>query len=531
MGHLEIPVLHGPSLERLRNGTVPSGLQKTNPSFHLIIPASESNANLCKTLLSSFLLAYPPPTLVNYRKIFTGDNWDKGTHTGKIQGIYNWLNAAKHMKDDDLVLVVDGYDVWFQLPPEVMIKRYHKLVNDANKRLMTRYGMALVEKARNEDYKEPTKRYTQNVIFAADKICWPNSADDPACAAVPYSTLPKNTYGAETDKDPEAFNNRPRFLNSGTIIGPVTDIRKMYERALEKVHDNRGTIGDQFVFAEIFGEQEYRREVLRQGSQRAGGRWLDWISNALGTTESPLSSNRTINNMTIMPGHNYEFGIGLDYESRIFQTMTHSTSDIEFISYNDTSSLSRIHEKIPSVHPLPSWLPIDIQQARPPFAYSSPGNRSGDLKDGILIPYSKALDSISNEPAWSEVSLAMNVYAGSTPALLHFNGDKSPLTSWWSQMWFSSDARALLRRFIRSTQTKEAAFAAATGGHTWWDKRGGRGGVWTDQNTWMEWGQVCKKVEDEVFADGKGRWGKEEGSRKVVNSFGKVMEGDDEDEE
>ena len=97
-------------------------------------------------------------------------------------------------------------------------------------------------------------------------------------------------------------------------------------------------------------------------------------------------------------------------------------------------------------------------------------------------------------------------------------------------MWFSFNSRALLRRYIRSTQSKEAAYAAATGGQTWWDTRGGRGGVWTDKATWMEWGQVCKKTEDEVFADGKGRWGREDQSGNVVNSFGKVMEGYDDDE-
>ncbi len=530
MENIEIPSLDPANLERLRNGTVPSGLKKTNPSFHLLIPASQSNANLCKTLLSSFVLSYPPPTLINYGKVFEGDSWDNGTHIGKIRGTYDYLNTARHVKDDDLVLVVDGYDVWFQLPPEVMIKRYHKMLNEADKRLRRRYGMALAETPGTDGNQEPIQKYTQKVFFAADKVCWPNPADDPACAAVPYSTLPQDTYGSDTDKDPEAFGNRPRFLNSGTLIGRVADVRKVYERAVHKVEEDRGSIGDQFVFAEIFGEQEYQRETLRQTSQGAGGRWLDWIANALGNSDSPLSANRTINNMTVIPGQSYEFGIGLDYESELFQTMTHSDGDVEFISYNDSSVMSHIQQKHPPVRSKPFWLPIDIQRASPPFTYSSPGNHSEDLIDGILLPYSKKLDTISEEPTWSEVPLATNIFASSIPTLLHFNGDKSPLLSWWSQMWFSSNSRALLRRFIRSTQSKEAAYAAATGGQTWWDTRGGRGGVWTDKATWMEWGQVCKKMEDEVFADGKGRWGKEEGSGKLVNSFGKVLKGEDEEE-
>jgi len=530
MGNTEVPSLDPANLDRLRNGTVPSGLKKTNPSFHLLIPVSQSNANLCKTLLSSFVLGYPPPTLVNYGKVFVGEGWDKGTHTGKIKGTYDYLNTARHIKDDDLVLIVDGYDVWFQLPPEVMIRRYHKILDAASKRLRTRYGMALAAKPGTDGNSESTQKYIQKVLFAADKLCWPNPADDPACAAVPFSTLPKDTYGSDTDKDAEAFHNRPRFLNSGTVIGRVADVRKVYKHAVRKVEENRGTIGDQFVFAEIFGEQEYQREILRQTSQGAGGRWLDWVSNVLGTSDSPLSANRTINNMTVVAGIDYELGIGLDYKSELFQTLTHSDKDIEFIAYNDSSVVSHIQEKHPSLRLHSFWLPIDIQRASPPFTYSSPGNHSEDLKQGILLPYSKKLDTISEELPWSEVPLATNVYAASIPALLHINGDKSPLTSWWSQMWFSFNSRALLRRYIRSTQSKEAAYAAATGGQTWWDTRGGRGGVWTDKATWMEWGQVCKKTEDEVFADGKGRWGREDQSGNVVNSFGKVTEGYDDDE-
>ena len=527
----EIPLLDGENLDRLRNGTVPSGLKKTNPSFHLLIPASESNTNLCKTLLSSFVLSYPPPTLINHGKVFDGEGWDNGTHIGKVQGTYDYLSTARHVKDDDLVLIIDGYDVWFQLPPEVMIKRYHKMMEEANERLRTRYGMTLPKKVGKHTNSESSQKYTQKVLFAADKICWPNPTDDPACAAVPYSTLPKDTYGSDTDEDPKAFHNRPRFLNSGTVIGRVADVRAVYEAAIRKIEDNRGIIGDQFVFAEIFGEQEYQRETSRLNSQGAGGRWLDWISNALGTSESPLSANRTINNMTVVPGQNYEVGIGLDYGSRLFQTMTHSDGDVEFISYNDSSVISHVREKHPSLRSLSHWLPRDIQQSRLPYTYSSPGNQSEFRKEGLLLPYSEKLDALSESPEWSEIPLATNVYAGSIPTLLHFNGDKSPLTSWWSHMWFSSGSRALLRRYIRSTQSKEAAYEAATGGKTWWDTRGGRGGVWTDQATWMEWGQVCKKTEDEVFADGKGRWGKENGGGKVVNSFGKVLVGDEDDED
>ncbi len=519
----------------LHNSTL-HGLQKTNPAFHLLIPASESNADLCKTLLSSFVLSYPSPTLVNYGKTFDGDGWDRGSHAGKIRGVFDFLNDQSKVKDDDLVMVIDGYDVWFQLPPEIMIRRYHTLIDEANKRLRGRYGM-VIEGKPGDGTADRIQKYTQKIIFGADKICWPNPKEDPACAAVPYSILPKDAYGPETDRDPESYLHRPRFLNSGNVIGPAAAVRAIYKHAVQKVEEaKRGAIGDQFVFAEIFGEQEYQRETLRRDSQDTRGRFYDWVSNALGTSELPLSANITMNNMTTIPGQRYEYSIGLDYGSRLFQTMTHSAADIVYMTYNSSAYLSSVQAAHPSVHGLPFFLPPDLQKADPPLSYASPGNHTSGPSDDaskkvLLLPYSPALDTLpsgSDEPNWRTIPLATNVYGASIPPLLHINGDKTLLKTWWPNLWFHPYSRALLRQYIRSTQTLAAAKAAANGGQKWWDSRGGRGGVWTDNGQWMAWGEVCKNTEDEVFGDGKGVFGKEEGEMKMVNSFGKVIIGDDE---
>ena len=520
----EAPLLDGPNPQKIINTTEAIGPKKTNPSFHLLIPASKSSSLLCKTLLSSFVLGYPPPTLINYGKVFEGEGWDNGTHAGKIRGVYDYLNGGKDMKDNDLVLIIDGFDVWFQLPPEVMIKRFHSILIEADERLRRRYGMVTREKDGNFGAKERIQRYTQKVIFGADKICWPNAVEDPACAAIPFSTLPKTIYGPETDKDTDSYLTRPRFLNSGTVIGKVADVRAIYEYAVKKVEvDSRGVLGDQFVFAEIFGEQEYQRENKRQASQGAGGRWLDWVSSTVGYSESPLATNQTINNMTMVPGQNYEFGLGVDYGSELFQTMTHSWDDIEFIRFNDSEALTNIQEKHPSLQSVPFSLPSDLQRIEEPFWYASPGNHSNESQDVILLPFSEKLDIAGDGPTWEEVPLATNLFADSIPALIHLNGDKSILDTLWPSTWFFPYARALLRRYVRSPQGPIAAHAAAAGGQTWWDTRGGRGGVWTDRETWMSWGEVCRNTESDVFGDGKGPWMKEEGSIKTENSFGAVV--------
>lgn len=513
---------------------MPSGLIKSSPSFHLLVPASQKNFNLCKTIFSAFILSYPSPTLINYGKVFDESKGSAASHTGKIRGVYEFLNDDKNFKDNDLVMIVDGYDVWFQLPPEVLIERYHREINEANERLRGRYGMVFEDTAGKSDDNRMAQMYTQKIIFAADKACSPNPAKDPACAAIPYSTLPKDTYGPMTDKDPHMVLSRPRYLNSGTIMGPVAEIRRLYQYAVKKVEgEDRGIIGDQFVFAEIFGEQEYQRESKRKYSQGAPGRWLDWISDTLGNSESPLSANITINNMTTIVGQNYDFSMGLDYESSLFQTMTRSTNDIEYITFKDSSFLSEIQSSHPSLWSRPLSLPVDLQRAKPPFWYSAPGNHSNDPKDTILLPFSAKLDDIVNEPSsWFDVPLATNLFASTVPSLLHFNGDAKPkLGEWWPLMWYSSWARALLRRYIRSSTGANAAHSAAKGGLDWWDTRGGRGGIWTDKATWMSWGEVCKGTEEHVFADGKGVWGKEEGDGRVVNKFGKVISGGDEQDD
>ena len=479
---------------------------------------------------------------MNYGKTFDDDGWDKGTHAAKIKGVHDFLSDKSKVKDDDLVLIVDGYDVWFQLPPEVMIRRYHEMIKEADGVLRRRYG-SVTEGKPGDGTSDQVQKYTQKVIFGADKICWPNPAEDPACAAVPYSTLPKDVYGQGTDKDAMAFHNRPRYLNSGNVIGPAAAVRDIYKNAIEKVEQGRGAIGDQFIFAEIFGEQEYQRETIRIKSQNIGQKFHNWLSSQIGGTESPLDANITINNMTTVPNQRYEFSIGLDYESHLFQTMTHSAADIEFVTYNSSAYLTSIQAAHPSLHGSPLFLPADLQTASSPFSYVSPGYNhtlDGDVTHTktLLLPYSEKLDHLpgqqgsddqETEPTWHTIPLATNIYAASIPPLLHINGDKSLLSTWWSRLWFHPYSRALLRRYIRSTQTHAAASAAARGGQTWWDSRGGRGGVWTDNGVWMSWGEVCKGCEEKIFADGKGVWEKEEGERKLVNAFGTVIIGDDDE--
>ncbi|MCJ1391318.1 hypothetical protein MMC18_004181 [Xylographa bjoerkii] len=479
-------------------------------TFHVLIPASASNGQLCKTLLSSFLLNYPPPTLINFGEVFTGDNWDKGSHAGKIKGVYNFLNENSQVHNDDLVLVIDGYDVWFQLPPELLVKRYHRLVQNANRRLQKLYGTMAKQVSSEGTKRSSTQMYEQTVVFGADKLCWPNAPDDPACASLPESTLSKNSYGENTDKDSEGYNNRPKYLNSGTIIGPVSDVRAIYKRALEKVDQGFGAIGDQFVFAEILGEQEYGRQLSNTKPHIS---WFLSLFRTLNPFQLSLPVTTAVKNITLVPNQRYEYSIGLDYTSLLFQTMTHSGEDIKFGTYNNTSSRSSNQRKV---------LPLDVLRARPPY----PNNDTlSTLMTNRILPLSHSLDKLPShdQNTWLSTPLASNVRSLTVPTLLHINGDKSLLDSWWPSVWFQPYARALLRHYMRTPQP--FLWGTVGGQEKMWDMRGGRGGVWTPDGRWLEWGEICEGVEESVFGDGKGKWGDEEGDGRTWNSFGKQVTG------
>ncbi|TKA66022.1 hypothetical protein B0A49_10500 [Cryomyces minteri] len=211
-------------------------------------------------VLSALFLDYPPPTLINYGKAFTAASWDKGTHVAKIRGVRDYLSDGQRVREHDLVLVVDGYDIWFQLPPAVLLHNYQTTLRAANDRLLRKYGTA----TRSAANQPRIQRYTQSVIWGADKICWPNSAQDPACASVPSSTLPFNVYGKNTDKDDESFLNTPKYLNSGAVLGTAASLLRIYTEAFDRV-ENHGLdgYGDQYVFAALFEDLRVRQIARR----------------------------------------------------------------------------------------------------------------------------------------------------------------------------------------------------------------------------------------------------------------------------
>ncbi|KAK6527544.1 hypothetical protein TWF694_004527 [Orbilia ellipsospora] len=223
--------------------------------IHLLIPVTAPNDKFCKTFFSSIVNGFPPPFLINYNQTY----WQEAiARAQKIKGFHTYLH--ERTRDEDIIVMIDGFDVWFQLPLQVLLSRFLKL--------------------------------GAPVVFGADKKCWPNDMKSIACTAIPESPLPKDVFGDDTDRQTilrerrQKYDNfRPRWVNSGTIIGYAKDVRSIYDEAWKKVEAAGEVDSDQLILAEVYGDRIVKGD----------------------------------NSMTV------------DFYSSLFQTMTYSHNDVAFV--------------------------------------------------------------------------------------------------------------------------------------------------------------------------------------------------------
>jgi hypothetical protein len=94
-------------------------------TLHILIPASKPGPNLCKAIVLSRVLSYPVPKIINWNQIFNDPAFVKGgSHLAKINGTAQYLNGLDETHDDDLLLMLDGYDAWIQLRPQTVVDRF-----------------------------------------------------------------------------------------------------------------------------------------------------------------------------------------------------------------------------------------------------------------------------------------------------------------------------------------------------------------------------------------------------------------------
>jgi len=187
--------------------------QVSLPRLHLLMAASHASPEFCRSLTTALVEGYEP--------VLLGWGMDWGEHfrnrAAKIYTVHQYLQHNL-TSPADLVLVVDGFDVWFQLPSDILIGKYLAMIKG-----------------------------TEPILLGADKKCFP---EEVFCTDLPESTLPDDIYGEETDLDEENVNNRPRFVNSGMVIGFAGAMRELYSEMVPWLDED--PYGDQVVFAEFY---------------------------------------------------------------------------------------------------------------------------------------------------------------------------------------------------------------------------------------------------------------------------------------
>ena len=466
------------------------------------------------------ILGYPAPTLIGYKHEKHGATELERTIT-RITRIRDYLKNSKVVKDRDIVLVVDSEDTFFQLPPDILVTRFQEIIRKNNRKLLKKYGIVQVESGTGGT-PDLIQKYSQRVLFGASKLCYSALEDDPGCVSVPNSSLPPDVYGWKTDIYPTGQLNRPRWLNPGAVIGQAADLLLIYDETLRVLDSRPRKHGDYQALTQIYGRQEVVRELERL---RTSNRFTEWIYSLLGISEA---ANITSVNVRLETGHRYEYGIGVDFESQLFFNQILSKTDIEWIKYNNITKTSLLQGShgVPREHRL--LLPDDIAALPNPF------NQSRLARTQTTYPtYNATLDKLPNpeDHSWHNAPLLTNPHSASVPVLAHLNGDEKLRNAWWENMWFFPWGRALLRRYVRASHSFDAAQEALLGGQDWWDSRGGRGGVWTDDETWVTFLDVCSGQERDLFDDEKGVWGKESGDpdRPVWNSYGNLIYGKEPD--
>ncbi|KAG9565889.1 hypothetical protein KCU71_g5058, partial [Aureobasidium melanogenum] len=456
-----------------------------DPAYlHLLIPASHPDQNLCKVVLSAGILNYPAPRLLNWNQTF--DNPDLvagGSHIAKISGIKTYLDSMLSARDSDLVLMVDGYDVWFQLRPQTILDRYFDINRRADERVRKELGSSVV-KAHN---------IHQQIVFSCQKRCWPWSEEDPACYAVPESSLSNDIYGPETDTDIGNKKNpyikyRQRFLNSGVAIGTVGAMRKLFTEALVRAEQDPNFGSDQKIFTQLFGEQEVAREALRRASTSP---WKRLLRN--------IHSNERFGrykkeHLDAVRGKDLEFGLGVDYESSIGLATVFAEDDTDWLTVSNQEQLEQA-DSVRGIKTSSSRLkniPEDIAQTVPPF-------------------WTFEHQPLPREQSWSDVSLFTNVWTGIAPAVIHHNahrdGMKSLREKWWNRAWYQEHARILYNSHVIAPSGP----LAISGGKQWWSPEDWKGGARIypqagTNETWVRYEEMCDGTEDEVFRDGLGPW-------------------------
>lgn len=447
--------------------------------MHVLLVAESASIGFCKTLLSAAILGYPSPVVVNWGgRLPDHLEAENREHVpSMVVGVNDYLTRLNASHDDDIVVLLEGESL-LQLRASTLVERFFSINNRANQRLKSKWGKYA---ARND--------IKQEVLFGAQKECYGLSANDAACYGAPPSTLPPKIYGQDTDveggDDENRFDHfRPRFIDTGSAVGTVAGLRKVFSAAAEyasKLDEPEQKVALQ----RMFGHQQSHREMLRRDAGFKKNKAF---------TEDHMANFRT--SVMENPNATYEFGIGLDYASEFSSNAAFSSDDLAPILFSHPTALqdARAERNIALSSLQQQTLPNDISISLPPF---------------WTFTFEPALPRWAK---WSNAPLLTNLYTGNTPAIVRPT-TRGNSGADMSQAWFQKHARKLLDASIYSPITP-----VAVGGENvstmreFWPFEMWKGGARDSRieemtgDGWVKIDWECRDWGEDLFKDGLGAW-------------------------
>lgn len=146
---------------------------------------------------------------------------DRANKYFKIRGVYNYIKRnPDKIRPQDVIAIVDGFDAFSQLGPESLLDHF--------------------------------RESGQKILAGTDKNCFPNDPNGPVCNDIPQSEYSPDAFGPDTDQDElwgDRRHTRPRWLNSGTIVGYFDALEELYDSMVQYSAPDDDHGSDQRIFA------------------------------------------------------------------------------------------------------------------------------------------------------------------------------------------------------------------------------------------------------------------------------------------
>lgn len=168
-------------------------------------------------------------------------------------------------------------------------------------------------------------------------------------------------------------------------------------------------------------------------------------------------------------GSPLEFRIGHDYGLEISHILVLSEYHGRCLTTSDAENCSKQQTDAGVFTPRVTNVPSDGTDGPLPFEN---------------IPYREGEARGKRVTRWSELGLWSNLYTGSMPAIMYFNGHtaKGMRKGSWDEMWFHKEIRRMLSALERDV------------------------GAWSGLGEWLPWDRLCREFEKEMFLDIWGTW-------------------------